>query len=49
MVLRVHRETLDIMQQFWQALMRKRVFVKKLADTVQALDLSIRQAERVYK
>jgi hypothetical protein len=49
MVLKVHRDTLNNIQRFWHVLMHKTVRFKTLADSVQAMDGSIRQADRVYK
>jgi hypothetical protein len=49
MALKVHRDALNCMQRFWHLLLHKRVQFRNLANTVQALDMSIRQAERVYK
>jgi hypothetical protein len=49
MVIKVHRETLNTMQRFWQALTRKTVPFRTLAHTVRTLDDAIRQAERIYK
>jgi hypothetical protein len=49
MVIKVHRETLNTMQRFWQALTRKTVPFRTLAHTVRTLDDTIRQAERIYK
>jgi hypothetical protein len=49
MALKAHRDALNTMQRFWHTMLHKRVQFRTLASTVQAMDLSIRQAERVYK
>jgi hypothetical protein len=49
LVLKVHRDTLNIIQKFWQSLLHKNIKFRALAGTVQAMDASTRQADRVYK
>jgi hypothetical protein len=49
MAIKAHRETLNIMQRFWQTLLHKKIKFRSLAGGVQALDASIRQTERVYR
>jgi hypothetical protein len=49
MVLKVHRDTLNNMQRFWQCLMHKKVQFRSLSGAVVAMDTSARRAEHTYK
>jgi hypothetical protein len=49
MVLKAHRETLDVGQRFWMSLLHKNVRFNKLTSVIQSLDKSIRETDRVYR
>ncbi len=49
MLLKVHRETLANIQNFWQCLIHRTIRFRTLAHAVKSMDASIRQADRVYK
>jgi hypothetical protein len=48
-VLKIHSETLGHIRYFWQCLTHKVVKFRTMSQAIQAMDISIRQADRVYR
>ena len=49
LILKVHKEALFAMRQFWERLLQSRVSFVSLSQCIKKIDDSVKQAERVYR